>query len=276
MAGDQKEAAKKRAAAFLKDDPDYFKKLAAKRKGKKNPSSTKFKKGSKRAKQLGSKGGKMSALERFPLHYEELESEPKPSRKKQSKKEGKAVMSMDLQEAIRIVQQHNAAGEDCHACKQRISLTRKETLNKHKVQMLKRAATHVMSRHGMGKSEANDFMVRDFAEPEEFKRFNFFSHLRLHGLVFKQTDAAGKVIRGRWGITRNGWSFLRGEKALPSYVMIKSNDIKDRSPTLVKFGDVWRGEDTIETSFEYFDDAGNPVGIRPDYSVTESRQQSLI
>jgi hypothetical protein len=56
MSGDQKEAAKIRTANFLKKDPDYFKKLAAKRKGMPNPSSTKFT--SKVAAVFGSKGGK--------------------------------------------------------------------------------------------------------------------------------------------------------------------------------------------------------------------------
>jgi hypothetical protein len=56
MAGDQKTAAQIRTEAFLKADPDHFKKLAAKRKGKPNPSSTKFT--SKVAAKLGAKGGK--------------------------------------------------------------------------------------------------------------------------------------------------------------------------------------------------------------------------
>jgi len=55
MAGDQKTAAQIRTEAFLKADPDHFKKLAAKRKGKPNPSSTKFT--SKVAAKFGAKGG---------------------------------------------------------------------------------------------------------------------------------------------------------------------------------------------------------------------------
>lgn len=77
MAGDQKTAAQKRTEALLAKDPDHFRKLAARKKGKPNSSSTKFKKGDKRTKQLASKGGKKSALERFKLHYEELPSAPK-------------------------------------------------------------------------------------------------------------------------------------------------------------------------------------------------------
>lgn len=59
MAGDQKTAAQIRTENFLKADPDHFKKLAQKRKGKPNPSSTKFT--SKVAAKLGAKGGKAGA-----------------------------------------------------------------------------------------------------------------------------------------------------------------------------------------------------------------------
>ena len=76
MAGDQKSAAQKRTEALLAKDPDHFKKLAARKKGKPNKSSTKFKKGDKRTKQLASKGGKQSALERVKLKYELLPSDP--------------------------------------------------------------------------------------------------------------------------------------------------------------------------------------------------------
>lgn len=164
---------------------------------------------------------------------------------------------MTLEQAIAIVKAHNESGEPCHACDRRIPLTRRELLSKNKIVMLKRAALHVID------TGVNDFMVRDFTEPEDFKRFNFFSHLRLHGLIFKQRDEAGKEIRGRWGVTKNGWSFLRGDKALPSYVDVKDNHIQERSLAMVKFSDVWRGEAEIETSFDYFNDDGEQVGRRP-------------
>lgn len=56
MPGDQKKAAKNRTAMFLKKNPNHFKDLAAKKKGKKNPSKTKFTK--KNAADHGAKGGK--------------------------------------------------------------------------------------------------------------------------------------------------------------------------------------------------------------------------
>lgn len=166
--------------------------------------------------------------------------------------------------------------ETCDHCGQRIPLTRKEMLNKHKVQMLKRAATYVKQQYDAGEENANDFMVRDFTEPEDFKRFNFFSHLRLHGLVFKQTDAAGNVLRGRWGITRNGWAFLKGQLQLPAYVLIKNNHIESRADLLVNFSDVWRGEDTMQTSFEYFDDDGKPVGVFPQAPASADNNQGRL
>lgn len=165
--------------------------------------------------------------------------------------------TITLEQALAVVKAHCEAGEKCPACEQRIPLIRREKLSKNKIVMLKRAALYCID------NKVNDFMVRDFTEPEDFKRFNFFSHLRLHGLIFKQRDAAGKEIRGRWGITKNGWSFLRGEKALPAYVDIKNNHIEGRATELVRFRDVWRGEAEIETSFDYFDDDGNAVGRRP-------------
>ena len=158
----------------------------------------------------------------------------------------------------------------CNHCGQRIPLARKEMLNKHKLQMLKRAAFHVKE------TMQNDFMVRDFTEPADFKRYNFFSHLRLHGLVFKQLTADGKELRGRWGITRNGWAFLRGQKQLPAYIMVKNNGVQSRADQLVGFTEVWRGEDTMQTSFEYFNEAGEPVGIYPQHPASDTDQQRLI
>lgn len=160
--------------------------------------------------------------------------------------------------------------EVCNHCGQRIPMARKELLNKQMIKMLKRSAAHVMT------TMDNNFMVRDFTEPAEFKQYNWFSHLRLHGLIFKQRTADGKELRGRWGITRNGWAFLRGEKQLPAYVLVRNNSIQSRADELVGFNQVWRGEDTMQTSFEYFDDAGRPVGIRPSHPTSNINQPRLI
>lgn len=166
--------------------------------------------------------------------------------------------------------------EKCAHCGQRIPQARKELLNKQMIKMLKRAAAHVHEQYNTGNKDANNFMVREFAEPEEFKQFNWFSHLKHHGLIFKQLDDAGKEIRGRWGITRNGWAFLRGEKQLPAYVLVRNNQQVSKADELVNFGQVWRGEDTMQTSFEYFDINGQPVGIRPNYSHGKNDNQGRL
>lgn len=160
--------------------------------------------------------------------------------------------------------------EICENCGQVVPQVRKEMLNKHKLQMLKRAAEHVVT------TMRNDFMVRDFTVPDDFKRYNFFSHLRLHGLIFKQKDANGNVLRGRWGITRNGWAFLRGDIDLPASVYIKNNKIEYRSEQRTTFKEVWRGEDTMQTQFEYFDDFGKPVGVRPAPQAPRQQEQSTL
>lgn len=172
---------------------------------------------------------------------------------------------MPLVEAPAIEPMNN-----CDHCGQRIPQARKEILNKQMLKMLKRSADHVKA------TMVNDFMVRDFTEPAEFKQYNWYSHLRLHGLIFKVRDAQGKEMRGRWGITRNGWAFLRGEHRQPAYVLVKNNSIVSRADELVGFDQVWRGEDTMQTSFEYFDKDGKPVGIRPNYGPSPVRQAVLI
>lgn len=77
MAGDQKTAAQIRTEAFLKADPDHFKKLAAKRKGQPNPSSTKFT--SKVAAKFGAKGGKAKRKRRTP---EEIKADHEKNQKR--------------------------------------------------------------------------------------------------------------------------------------------------------------------------------------------------
>lgn len=80
MAGDQKEAAQKRTAAFLKANPNHFKDLAAKRKGTPNPSATKFT--SKVAAKLGAKGGKAGKGKRKRRTPEELKLEQEKRQRK--------------------------------------------------------------------------------------------------------------------------------------------------------------------------------------------------
>lgn len=135
--------------------------------------------------------------------------------------------------------------------------------------MLKAAASHVMA------TMQNDFMVRDISAPEEYKLYSNFHHLRFHGIVAK-VKKDGKVVPRHWLVTRNGWAFLRGEIDLPAYVLVKDNEVKSRADKRVTLKDLLHGEDYIQTSFEYFDDDGNPIGVRPHYPATDNKQARLI
>lgn len=74
MPGNQKEAARIRTAKLLAKDPDHFKKIAAKKKGKPNSSSTKFKVNDKRTKDLARIGAKNrhDKRKRDNLDYEDI------------------------------------------------------------------------------------------------------------------------------------------------------------------------------------------------------------
>jgi len=159
----------------------------------------------------------------------------------------------------------------CDHCGQRIQLQRKEILNKACAIMLKRAAEHVM------RTMQNDFEIRDFTEDGDFKFFSNFSHMRYHGLV-AHVKVNGKVHKRRYLITRNGWAWLRGEIALPQFRMVKNghNVPGKQSDRLVYLRDIWHGEPYVQTSFEYFDDDGRPIGIRPNFPATDNKQARLI
>lgn len=163
------------------------------------------------------------------------------------------------EQADRVSADHN---HFCSVCKkihivQPAKEARKEHLNKMKLIMLRTAAQHVM------KTMSNDFMVRDIADPEEFKLFNNFQKLRYHGLVTPTRDGAGKRIKGHWLITRNGWAFLRGDIMLPRYVLVQDNHIEGRADEDVSLRQVASQDFEIVTQFEYFDDNNKPVGLRP-------------
>jgi hypothetical protein len=157
----------------------------------------------------------------------------------------------------------------CTHCGQRIRLQRKEMLNTAKVRMLKRAAEHVMS------TMKNDFMTKDFTDDNEYKLYSNFQHLRYHGLI-AHVKVNGQKVRKHWLITKNGWAFLRGDIDLPKYVLVKDDHTQSRADKKVYLKDLLHGEPYVQTSFEYFDDDGNPVGIRPHYPQTNDNQGRLI
>lgn len=157
----------------------------------------------------------------------------------------------------------------CEHCGQRIRLQRKEMLNKAKVSMLKRAAQHVMT------TMTNDFMTRDFTDDIEYKLYSNFQHLRYHGLI-AHVKVNGKKVGKHWLITRNGWAFLRGEIDLPRYVLVKDDHTQSRADERVYLKDLLHGDPYIQTTFEYFDDAGKPVGVFPRNPAPADNRQSSI
>jgi hypothetical protein len=157
----------------------------------------------------------------------------------------------------------------CPTCLQEVKQARKIPMDKSKHIMLRKAADHVQQ------TMVNNFMVSDFTEPAEFKRFNAFATLRYFGLV-TQVKVNGKKLRNNWLITRNGWAFLRGEKDVHEFLLIKNNHIDSRSERMVYLRDIYYKPDIIQTNFEYFDDDGKPVGFRPFTGKTTPEQVRLI
>jgi hypothetical protein len=140
-------------------------------------------------------------------------------------------------------------------------MSHKETLNKMKAEILKTAGQLVIN------TNRNQFKKRDVPGlADNPTRYNNFQKLRYHGLI-AQARRNGVKLRDEWVITRNGWAFLRGELSLPKYVTVLDNHLVEggKSKHLVKMLDVLKGGMYLETQFEYFDDEGRPVGIRPMY-----------
>lgn len=158
-------------------------------------------------------------------------------------------------------------GKRCESCGSVIKLTHKETLNKMKLKMLKIAARHVIE------TKVNDFSLKEL--DDNVSNYANWQKLRYHGLVHYVTKN-GSRQRGRWLITRNGWAFLRGEISLPKYVLVKNNHIESRSDRLITVREVYYGAEEIQTTFEYFDDDGKPVGFRPTIKQSNNMQMSFV
>lgn len=155
--------------------------------------------------------------------------------------------------------------EFCDNCGQRWPQARKESLSKIKAEILMSAGQLVAS------TMTNRFKLKDVAACTEPSHYNNFQKLRYHGLIAK-LKIDGQLVRNEWVITRNGFRFLRGRIELPKFVTIKNNHVVERSAVLLSLTDVWRGAPYLESTFEYFDDDNNPVGLRPDYE----RQATLL
>lgn len=151
----------------------------------------------------------------------------------------------------------------CTACGEThvAQMVHKESVDKRKLEMLRAAADWVIQ------TNVNDFKKKDL----DLSRFGQsaygnFGALRYHALIAKVRDrTTKKPLKGRWLVTRQGWAFLRGDLKIPKFVLVKDNHIvpNSHSDRLIGVRDVHFGSDIITTTFEYFDDAGQPVGWRP-------------
>lgn len=122
--------------------------------------------------------------------------------------------------------------------------THKETLNKHKLNLLKQGAEEVITK---GENIVDIGIFRN-----NINSYNNWQKLRYHGLI-AHVVKNGVKQRGLWVITRNGWKFLRNELQLPKYVLINNNEIVERSPETIEAKDLYRLEEIVQTSFEYYE-----------------------
>ena len=151
--------------------------------------------------------------------------------------------------------------EFCEACGQQIKLAHKEFMNKNLLTGLQSAARSIIDRG------VNDFDLHELFG--QYNVYNNFQKLRYFGLVHHVVDRFTKSkTRGHWLITRNGWAFLRGELEVHKWVKIRNNKIIERSSEMISVRDVYFGSEAVATMFEYFDDNGNMVGVRPISKVT--------
>lgn len=157
----------------------------------------------------------------------------------------------------------------CRHCGSKIQQAHKEVLSKHKLDMLQMAAKHITQN-----KLPNDFHVKDAGE--DFTDYANFQKLRYHGLVHRVKDSEGRYKRGHWFITPIGWQFLRGTREFPKYVLVRNNRIVEKSSEMIRVQDVYRSNPEVITHFEYFDDDGQYVGLKPDMVPSTDRQLSFL
>ena len=122
--------------------------------------------------------------------------------------------------------------------------THKETLNRHKLNLLVTGAEEVK------RTGENIIDIKLFSS--NINSYNNWQKLRYHGLIAK-TDK-----RGEWLITKNGWAFLRGDISLPSYVVIGDNHIVERSDARIDATDLYKTNEVVESTFEYYEPTYQP------------------
>ncbi len=158
--------------------------------------------------------------------------------------------------------------KNCETCGQRIREIRAHHMNKHLLSLLQAGSKVIMA------SNVNDFRRADL--DGEVSDYTNLSPLRYFGLIHR-VKKDGVVQRGHWLITRNGWTFLRGEIEIPKYIKVRDNTIESRAEETVHVRDVYRGSEAIATTFEYFDhETGEQIGWHPVAPKPEHSEQSRL
>lgn len=126
----------------------------------------------------------------------------------------------------------------------------KETLNRHKLNLLQQGADEV------NRTGNNIVDIKLFAD--NINSYNNWQKLRYHGLIAHVTENGIKQ-RGKWLITNNGWAFLRGDISLPKFIMIGENHIVEKSNEQLDARDLYRESEIVESTFEYYEPTYRPV-----------------
>lgn len=93
-----------------------------------------------------------------------------------------------------------------------------------------------MARTVKEKDQNDIHLQRDITEvcgPQAYSNLSNITKLRFHALVFKVKDKDNKHLKGRWGITRLGGQFLRGEVEIPEFAITNNNKVLGREGKLV-------------------------------------------
>lgn len=169
-----------------------------------------------------------------------------------------------------------AHSHNCSECGQPhvVLEAKKLHLDRQKIDMLKRAITHVKATNSNRFKKA-ELDLMDFGQ----SAYGNFPALARFGLIAKAWDKdTQRPVRGVWVVTRLGFAFGRGEVQVKSWVMVKDKHVQHS----LGYGpdhlitDIYRGADTIQTGFEYFDDDNNMVGFRPAAPAAKPEQASLL
>lgn len=70
--------------------------------------------------------------------------------------------------------------------------------------------------------------IAEVCGDQNYSHLSNITKLRFHALVFKVKGEDGKQIKGRWGITKRGGEFLRGETEIPEFALTKGNKVVGR------------------------------------------------